>query len=42
MGTTVMFAAVGSSSDMACFIRGASSDDLVVRRRGVVVPRVIE
>ena len=37
MGTTVMFAAVGSSSDMACgvmralLLRGAS-DDLVSRR----------
>jgi hypothetical protein len=37
MGTTVMFAAVGSSSDMACgvmralLLRGAS-DDLVLRR----------
>ena len=33
MGTTVMFAAVGSSSDMACGVMlRASSDDLVTRR----------
>jgi hypothetical protein len=37
MGTTVMFAAVGSSSEMACGVMRAlllrvSSDDLVARR----------
>jgi hypothetical protein len=43
MGTTVMFAAVGSSSDMACcviraLLLWASSDELVARRNSPTLP----
>jgi len=39
MGTTVMFAAVGSSSEMACLVRGAwaSSDDLVASGKALLL-----